>query len=358
VIPHEPVHCPVAEACGGCAFIGGDYAEQLGRKRDRVREAVTAERLDASYVEPCTAAPRVAAYRNRAKLAVATRQGEVHVGLHRRGTEDVVDLAECRVQSESTASALPAIRDWLAEHRLASPEGPVRHVDVREADDGRHHVTVIVRREPDDAPELAVASLVARLPTVVGVSVNFNPARSSYVFGEKTRTVHGERTFLTSVQGIPGPAFEVPAGGFFQVSTDLLGLSLARRVDANSVVGVEENPAAASCARRNAHRHGIDARYLTGRVERTLGDIDARGSNPVVLNPGRAGCRPAVIEWLRSIRASRIAYLSCNPESLARDLAALVEGPWTVERVVPFDLMPQTDHVETLALIAPASGGS
>ena len=118
------------------------------------------------------------------------------------------------------------------------------------------------------------------------------------------------------------------------------------------LVGIEESAAACAAARINAARRDVPADYIAGRVEalleRTLSERPARR---FVLNPGRAGCRGEVVGVLASLPEARIAYLSCDADTLARDLAALVRGGRRVRDVAPLDFMPHTDHVETLALL-------
>jgi 23S rRNA (uracil1939-C5)-methyltransferase len=203
--------------------------------------------------------------------------------------------------------------------------------------------------------------------------------------GGSTTVVAGHETFdaiVPAADGEAGVVFSVPVGGFFQVATALLpaiharmrshldrdgplcdaycgvgvhGLMIERtRSGPNAfVLGIEESAAATSAARTNARRIGIEARYVQGRVEDLLaGELESRPARRFVINPARAGCRRPVLDALLRVEGARIAYLSCNPDTLARDLAVLVRGGLEVDEVLPLDLMPQTDQVEALALIA------
>jgi 23S rRNA (uracil-5-)-methyltransferase RumA len=375
----EVVDCPVADACGGCALIDRAYDEQLRLKTQRVREALDREAaLGPVVVADCLPAPRRTGYRNRAKLAVASQDGHVVAGLYRSGSNRIVDLEPCRVQGPASLATVARIKNWLGRHGLATPDGPVKYVDVREAVDDRRHLTLVLDRAEDAAPELPLEELAQSAPELVGISINHNPSRSSYVFGPRTRTPLGARGFEVDVSGL---RFEVPAAGFFQVNTGPLaevyrrmarhlgtsgllydlycgvgvhGVTVRKllRRDRDEHVGVEESAAAAACARRNAHRAAIPARFVTGKVEATFPALlESEPAFRVILNPGRPGCRPVVLEALAAARAQRVAYLSCNPETLARDLGLLVRGGFTIDEVLPVDLMPQTDHVEALALL-------
>ena len=334
------------------------------------------------------------AYRNRAKLAVGLdpEGSGTAIGLYGRGGNRIVDLlADCRVQTAASLRSLGTLRDWLDAEQLARPVGSVKYVDLREAAEGRQHLTLVFEAtSAEGLSEAALDRLLERLPGLVGVSINLHPTASSYAFGPTTRTVRGRRSFEIDVAGPDGRhrRFEVPATGFFQVSTFALaaiharmvrhlagvrrladlycgvglhGLTLASLLGQEAVseaciievVGIDGNKPGLSCARRNADRLGVRARYKVGAVEQIWPGWSAESSvDGVVLNPGRSGCRPGVLQALLS-RPNRAVYLSCEPTTQARDVAVLAERDWKVVGIVPFDLMPQTDQVEVLALLDP-----
>jgi 23S rRNA (uracil1939-C5)-methyltransferase len=382
----EHGHCAISDECGGCALIDESYENQLRLKRERVLAAVRAHsELDGLEVASCLAAPETLDYRNRAKLAVFAGDGTPRIGLYQRGTNRIVDLSECVVTQPILRRAVGAVRRWLADHELARPGGPVMVVDLRAGMRGRWHLTLVLDDVRVDPKTLPLEALTAANPDIEGIAVNFGDPSSSYPMGETTSVVAGAETFDTLVPTADdeaGVAFAVPVGGFFQVATALLpaiharmrshldgdgplcdaycgvgvhGLMIERaRSDPSAfVLGIEESEAATSAARTNARRLGIDARYVSGRVEDLLaGELESRPVRRFVLNPARAGCRRPALDALLRVERARIAYLSCSPHSLSRDLAILVRGGLEVREVVPLDLMPQTDQVEALALIA------
>jgi 23S rRNA (uracil1939-C5)-methyltransferase len=278
---------------------------------------------------------------------------------------------------------LPRITDWLGRWRLVRPSGPIKLIDVREAADERCHLTLLLECEPDRAPALPVDDLAGRLPELCGVSVSFNPLPGSFALGRSVRTVWGNGTFLAGVPAASAETrlFEVPAAGFFQVAPSQLpalhsimaehlgsagtlfdlycgvgvhGLSLAEAGPEATLIGIEESPAAAACARRNAHRLGIEARIVARKVEDVLARlVEETPPARVVLNPGPAGCQECVLDALAPVPDRRMVYHACDSVSLARDLAALVGRGWGVVRVVPVDMLPQTTKVEALALLDP-----
>jgi 23S rRNA (uracil-5-)-methyltransferase RumA len=372
----ERLSCPVARSCGGCALIDEPYEAQLRFKTELVRTALRQwPDLPVDRVESCLPAPVRRDYRNRAKLAVAAHGGGVRVGLFHRGTNQIVDLAPCRVQRPVLQDALERLRRWLARHRLARPAGPVFYLDLREAAGGHCHVTLVVDGTEVDAEELPLDALAEGWPGLIGVAVNFGDASSSFPLGPVTRIVLGESTFDVAVP-VAGK-FAVPPGGFFQAAPPALaavhdlmashlagagtifdlycgvgvhGLSVAGRPGGSPrVVGIEESASLVEAARSNASRLELNAAYETGRVEERLASWSvACPSDGIILNPGRSGCRPPVLEALTATHPACIAYLSCNPTTLARDLAALRIPP---TRIIPLDLLPHTNQIETLTLL-------
>lgn len=289
-------------------------------------------------------------------------------------------------------ASIEPLRAWLSEHGLARPRGPVIYVDVREALNGTApscHVTLVVdadRCEGWEASALPIDSLVARMPDTVGVAVNYGDASSSYAAGQATEPLIGDGTFVApTYRRADGPAvFLVPAAGFFQVSPSALediharmldhlgengpvldlycgvgvhGLVMAsagRATSAVTLTGIDDAEESIECARKNAQRFGIASQMIAAPVQEYLpahaGELVDAGTR-VILNPGRAGCRAPVLDAIAGGQPDRAVYLSCNPATLARDLDHLVRAGMPVCRLVPIDLMPQTDLVETLALL-------
>jgi len=378
----DPLHCPVARVCGGCVLIDRPYARQLQIKTERVREAFAAwPSLPAERIEPCQAAAHRRHYRNRGKLAVAHTESGTRVGLHRRGTNEIVDLAPCRVHRPAVQQGVEQLRRWLDRFSLARPAGPVFYVDLREAAGERCHLTLVLDRDVELDPP-ALDALLDGWEGLLGVAVNVGNPVSSYPLGPESRAVRGSATFPAPLGSEPDPLqLEVPAGGFFQVSASSLSRvheAMTTHLDVGGALydlycgvgvhgiavaagalepvrlrGVEASAALIESARRNAKRIGVaDAGYIAGRVEIVLPTlIKDEPPGRAILNPGRSGCARRVIELLSASSVTRLVYLSCNPTTLARDLSGLLADGLHLTRVLPFDLMPHTDQVEVLAML-------
>jgi 23S rRNA (uracil1939-C5)-methyltransferase len=374
--------CDIARECGGCARIDEPYSRQLAWKTDRVRVALSRHpSLGRVPVDACVATPEPWRYRNRAKLAVREGGGGLRLGLYRRGSNEIVDLAPCVVQRPVLQAGMETLRAWLERYRLASPAGPVFYADLRETTDSRCHLTLVVSEPGLDPGLLPVAELRDTWPALVGLALNFGDPRSSYPLGRRSVVLFGGAHIEMAVDTLTGErvALEVPVGGFFQVSTSLfpqihrrmrehlgdegllhdlycgvgvhgLMLALGSGHHDRGIVGVEESAAACEAARANSSRLEIDACYVHGAVEDVLAALVAEGTpSRIVLNPGRSGCKPGALEALP--KPGNVAYLSCEPDTLARDLAWLAEHGRHILRATPFDLMPHTDQVEVLALV-------
>lgn len=374
-----PLECPHCPPCGACRWLDLPYDEQLARKRERVRAALARFPSQRDLpVADCLPAPSPIGYRTRAKLAVALRSGEgrAGIGLFRPGSHDVLDLPECRVLH-------PALRPILDQLRARLPEAglPVLHLDLRwSRAQARAHLTLVVRGLCDlDRARSFAETLRAARPELAGVGLREAPAGpTTRAVGGVTRDLSGERHL---VETLAGARFRLSPGAFFQadpaaaerlhrVVRDWLGDETAGRPHhlcdlyagagafavsladlAPRVTAVEQVPAAAEDAVASAALSGAKVEVVRAPVERFL--AEQRGAPPdrVVLDPPRRGLSTAVVRALGAARPARVAYASCDPDTLARDLDALTPLGLVAREVVPVDLFAQTDEVEAVALL-------
>lgn len=383
--------CPVFGACGGCHWQHLTEETQLLAKERLVADAlarVGGLRDAARLVEPLLPAP--APWRYRCKVALPCRagpEGGPAVGFFAPGSHRLVPVPlpepGCAVQHERldmvAGAALAAVRELgLAPYDEEAHRGLVRHVVARVGSATGEVAVAVVANAAGFAEEGVMARLLAeRVKGLVGVVLNENAARTNVILGPSSRVLLG-RPWVEERLG--GLRFRVSVTSFFQVNpvqaermfalaVELAGLTgrevvvdaycgtgvlalLAARW-ARLVIGVEEARAAVADARENARRNGIDnVRFVAGRAEEFLPRLPER-PDVVFVDPPRKGLATAVVEALRMRRPHRLVYVSCNPATLARDLAALVAEPdgFVLERVLPVDLFPQTAHVECVAVL-------
>jgi 23S rRNA (uracil1939-C5)-methyltransferase len=372
--------CPVYDACGGCVFQHWDYDAELRYKTQRVRDAL--ERIAGvpnPPVEPVRGSLDPYLYRAKGSFPWGGQPGRLTLGLYRRGTHDLVPVTACLIQdplvNEVIRAAVPAADALgLEPYDEAYHAGLLRHLVVRMSRAEQRAVALLVSRADDPRFRRWALALMEAVPAVKGVAVNVNPDRGNRILGPTTRALAGD-PWLT--EEILGARFRVAPDAFFQVhpgqvavlyrivldtvvpaatvwdlyaGVGTLAVLLAR--EGCAVRAVEVVPSAVEAGRANAASNGVAVRFHAGAAEEVVPRLVERGERPdvVVADPPRSGLRPPVIEALLAAAPSRIVYVSCEPESLARDVGALMVQ-YELVRAAPVDLFPRTDHVETVAVL-------
>jgi 23S rRNA (uracil1939-C5)-methyltransferase len=388
----RPPACPAFGACGGCVLQHLAYDGQLAWKHARVARALGASPALADVqVDPCVASPHPLGYRNRSKLVVARREegraGDgLVLGAFAPRSHDVVDLAGCRIAEpplDETAAALRSLLDeaGVRAYHEQTLTGDLRHVVLRANHQGRVLAVWVVARPLPSGVELARRFREAR-PEVVGVVEHENRSRGNAIFsdadGANERLLDGAAELEEQIE-VAGQTVRLvlAPGAFFQANREVaalayaaiadalavrpservvdaycgvggIALTLARR--AGEVIGIESHAGAVGGATASAALNGVaNARFVVGDAALALGQIDR--ADVVVLNPPRKGCAPEVLAAIARLAPRAIAYLSCDPETLARDLALLVTHGYRTRSVTPFDMLPHTPHIEALALL-------
>ena len=374
-----PPACPNHGRCGGCVLQHLAYPAQLSFKRRLVERAFAAHpSLARLPIDDVVAAPRELHYRNRAKYVLAARDGHLVLGSFAPGSHAVIDMAGCQVPEEpidEVARALVRRLAGIPVYDESTHQGELRHLAVRANVDGDLLAVVVTRTAAPRAALVGAARAVrADFPAVAGVVLNLNPDRGNVIFGPRDEVLDGAARLRDEVAGIP---LDLSARSFFQVNraqaarlyhaaveaarvrrgsraVDLfcgagaIALLLARA--GARVRGIEINPDAVADARATASRLKLDARFDAADAAPGLGAAaaDLGGIDVLVVNPPRKGLASALAA-VKSAAPPRLVYVSCNPRTLASDLASL--AGYRVERVAPYDLMPGTPHVETLTVL-------
>ena len=367
------VSCPHGEECGACAFLEVPYEEQLLRKREVLAQALAAHApLRGIQPLPCLPSPLPERYRNRAKMAIGmSRRGGLRVGYFRAGTREIVDAPDCRVLIPELLQTTCRIRRFL--ETSSSVPRALRHIDVRCGSyPTRQHLTLVFRAA--ECPSFPLDALRRTCPFVRGVSYNLNPEADPQVIRGAVRALWGEREVWVEHAGY---RLRVSPAAFFQVNLTLLPAihermerflgsgevladlyagvgthGLALRQGFRRVLFAEGNRSAIADLKSTIREHGItDVRISPMAVERGLDELREEAPEAVVLNPSRAGAEEVVLQAVARSPAARLAYLSCEPATLCRDLDVLVRRGFNVQSVQPIDMMPQTRQVEALALL-------
>ncbi|HJT24021.1 MAG TPA: 23S rRNA (uracil(1939)-C(5))-methyltransferase RlmD, partial [bacterium] len=395
-------NCGIFEECGGCQWQHLSYPRQLQTKRQFVVDSFKRiGRLDNVTVQPCLPSPSAYAYRNKAMPVLSMRDGHFVTGIYEPRSHHLVPYHNCPIQADGINDLLQKVlqkieRSGLTPYQEKKHEGFLRHLAVRRGmKTGEALLAFVTRTEtpedrvqkptllPEDLGEIlprVARELMAEVPGLVGVLQNINPSRTNIVFGPTTRVLAGRDHYFEVIDSLN---LKVSLKSFLQVNTtqadilhalvrEALGepkgrkkwgtvldlysgigtLALAVSGNADYIVGVEEIGPAVDDARYNAElnrKDNID--FLEGDVPQILLGLKDKGLTQIdaaILDPPRKGVLPEVLARIAAFHPERLVYVSCDPATLARDLALLAKHGYTADWAQPLDMFPQTYHVETV----------
>ena len=370
-VHREPEVCPVREACGGCPGLSIPYESQVAWKRDRLRALFPG----AAFVP----APRPLGWRDKVKWIVGTgsaggpdANGRPTVGFWRHGTHRFLPVPACAQLAAplaDLAARLPAVLLDLAPWDETTKTGLVRAVMAKcnTADEVLITFVVAARPDPGETARLAAAGA---LPGVTGVTCNLKSGHGNRLAGDEEWTLAGADCLKESDHP---HGFFVTASGFSQAHHAMakaaidaivaaMGppqglpvlelfcgagpIALALAATGHTVTGVELDGRAIALARRVAPTLSWRAADVNRTDELPVPD----GPFQLVVNPPRAGLSGALVEWITRRPVRQLVYMSCNPQTLARDAALLMRNSFQLDTLTGFDMFPQTPWFETVAV--------
>jgi 23S rRNA (uracil1939-C5)-methyltransferase len=382
--PPCPYHFPAKPLyCGGCSWQHMNYDFQLDAKRQLVHE--TLERigkLSDIEVRDTLGMKEPWRYRNKVQQPVGWDGQQVISGFYAPNSHAIVPIEDCLVQPELSVAIINRTRRLLEQYHLRvydeqRQSGWIRHLLIRTAQ-GKAMGVLVTRT--DDFPHAAeiIESLSRDFPALAGIHQNVNSGKTNVILGRQWIKRWGEDSLEERLGTL---RFRLSPGSFFQVNTlqtevlyeqvrrmagtghllvDLYsgvgGIALYLARGFQQVIGVEEVRSAACDAQENARLNGIqNAKFITSPAETFLIKNPVHGIPPrdtvVVLDPPRAGCDPRVLNSVLRLSPGKIVYVSCDPGTLARDLALLAQSGYRAREVQPVDLFPHTPHIETVVLL-------
>ena len=373
--------CPYYGRCGGCDFRHMSYEEELWAKRARVQDALTRIGGAEIAVEEILGAEQPLHYRNKSIYPISPA-GEV--GFYRARSHQVVHVEHCLIQKPEADALAQAVRDYIARFQVepyneATGRGLLRHLYVRTSCRGESLACLLVNGSRLPHEQELVNMLRAAAPKTCGVVLGENTRRGNAILGDRYRTLWG-RDYLTDT--LCGLELRLSVPSFYQVNHDqaqrlyekaleYAGLTgrelavdlycgagtitqvLARR--ARHVIGGEIVPEAIRDAEDSARRNGVEnVEFLCGDASRLAAELRQRGLRPDVIcvDPPRKGLAPDVVEAAASMEPERIVYVSCDPATLARDVARFAPLGYRPVRACAVDLFPGTANVETVCLLS------
>ncbi len=372
--------CPFAKKCSGCQLQNMEYEEQLCFK-----QAKSVKLLGRfGYVEDIIGMENPLNYRNKVQAAFGFRRGSVISGVYQSATGNIIPVDECMLEDVNADKIVVTIRKLCESFKIHAYDnrtgrGFLRHVMVRTAKNGETMVVLVTNKGEFKSRSAFVNELLKRHPEITTVVRNINDTDKGLMLGERSEVLYGDGYITDTVCGLN---FRISPKSFFQVNriqtevlykkalefanlngserlldaycgTGTIGLIMADKC--KEVFGVESNRDAVRDANVNAELNNIkNVRFFAADAGAFMDSVLKEGEkiDVVITDPPRAGCSPKFLKSLIALAPEKVVYISCNPETLARDLYTLRNGGYKVKKIQPVDMFPFTEHVETVCLLS------
>lgn len=375
--------CPIYDVCGGCQLQHISYAKQLDLKSTLVGFYLEKESIK-TEVLPVIGSNLPYNYRNKIQMVFGVNKGKIVAGFYEENTHKIVNATNCDIQDEVSNEIVNTIKLLMKKHKLMpynedTKEGIIRHVMIKRSRK-TNQVLVILVTPSNVFPGRGnlVKDLLKAHPYITSIVHNVNPKDTSFVLGDQERVLHG-KGFIEDV--LLNKRFQISSKTFYQVNSEQTEVLYQKVIDflepkktdiildaysgvgtigiilsdyVKKVLAVEINPDSVMSAKKNAQLNKVtnfetiamDAKeyiqYLTN---------DKKSLDAIVVDPPRAGLDKAFVDSILQIKPKKMVYVSCNPETLARDLRQL-SGSYQIVKVQPVDMFSQTYHVETVVLLS------
>ena len=373
--------CPYSDKCGGCDYQGLSYVEQLSKKQKRVNELLT----PFGKVEPIVRMEQAKYYRNKVHSVFGRlRNGTYISGVYEKNSHRIVNIDDCMITNKKANEIIVSVRSLLKSFKIKTYDGDteyglLRHVLVRTGHESGQILVVLVLASPIlPSKNNFVKALLKLHPEITSIVLNVNDRRTSMVLGDKQTVLYGKGYIEDTLCGLK---FRISPKSFYQVNPiqtkvlyekaiSLAGLTgketvidaycgigtigLIAAPHAKEVIGVELNRDAVADANLNAKANGIsNASFYQKDAGEFMVNMANSGSkcDVVFMDPPRSGSDEAFLSSVLTLAPQKVVYISCNPETLARDLKILTKKQYRVEKICPVDLFPWTVHVESVVLL-------
>lgn len=371
--------CSLAGTCGGCQIMYMDYAAQLETKKVMVEETLRRIGKIDAMVHPTLGMDNPYEYRNKAQFPVGVIDGKAILGFYKKGSHEIVDTEYCHIQASINKDIVKVMKKYIDDFGVevydeVKKTGLIRNVVTKVGFTTGEVMVVIVtngRRLPNK--EQLIKMLQDNIKGLKSVVQNINKKNTNVIFGDTTFTIHGEDKIVDYIGDLK---FNISAQSFYQVNpaqtkvlyekvleyANLTGeervfdiycgigtISLFLAQKAREVQGIEVVEAAVEDAKENASINGLtNTNFHVGRAEIVVPKLyeDGIRADVVVVDPPRKGCEQSVLDTIVNMEPKRIVYVSCNPATLARDLAYLGKNGYKTVEVQPVDMFPHSSHVE------------
>lgn len=377
----EGTDCKVAKKCGGCQYQGVPYEKQLSEKQKAVRQLMQPFCKTAEI----TGMQDPYHYRNKVHAVFARKKdGTIISGVYEEGTHRVVPVEACQIEDEKADAIINDIRGLLKSFKIKTYNedtgyGLLRHVLIRRGFTTGEIMVVLVLGSPVMPSKNNFVKALRKLhPEITTVVLNVNDKRTSMVLGDRETTIYG-KGYIEDV--LCGLTFRISSKSFYQINPvqteklygkamELAGLTGKERVidaycgigtigmvaakSAKEVIGVELNPDAVRDAIKNAKRNQMkNIRFYQDDAGRFMEKMAAKGekADVVFMDPPRSGSTEQFMKSAVTLAPQKIVYISCDPQTQARDLKYLTKHGYKAMGAYPYDMFPFTKHAENIVLL-------
>ena len=381
----KEIFCAAPDACGGCVHRYVTYEHELESKRNYVQHAFIKVGLADVQVAPVRTTGQTAGYRNKGQYPVKQGKSGMEAGFFAAKTHNLVKADKCALQPPVFGEIVAFVCAFcdakgIKAYDEVTGKGLLRHIYLRASKDCAQIMLCLVLNGKGCPGERELAAAVTKqFPQIVGVVLNFNEKNTNVVLGKEYRTIFGRAYIEDELCGL---TFKISPGSFYQVNregaellyglareraaltggevlidlycgTGTIGLSMAR--GAQSLVGIEIVAEAVECARENAARNGIEnATFIcndAGDAQVILSACGGKRPDVAVIDPPRKGSTEALVKCFAELEIPRVVYVSCDPDTLARDCKWFRENGYEIGEVTPVDMFPRTGHVESVVCL-------
>ena len=378
----EKAKCPYEKKCGGCRYQGIPYEKQLKEKEKKVRKLLK----DFGKPESIMGMDDPYYYRNKVHATYKhMRTGDIAVGRYEEGSHRLVPIDVCQIENQKADEVIQTIRKLAKSFKIKiynedSGYGLLRHVLIRTGRKTGEMLVVLVTASPVfPSKNNFVKALRKEHPEVTSVVLNINDKKTSMILGERNIVLYGKGYIQDELCGY---TFRISPHSFYQINpvqterlykkairlAELKGkervldaycgigtIGMIASKHAKEVIGVELNREAVKDAIGNAKGNGVkNIRFYQADAGEFMVAMAERGESMdvVFMDPPRAGSDEAFLQSVARLAPKKIVYISCNPETLARDLKYLTRKKYEVSKICPVDMFPFTEHIETVVLLS------
>ncbi|MFL1469549.1 23S rRNA (uracil(1939)-C(5))-methyltransferase RlmD [Paraclostridium bifermentans] len=371
--------------CGGCQIQELDYQKQLDIKTNEVKQTISRiGKLNDTLVHPTLGMENPFRYRNKAQFPIQKIDGKTVIGFYKKKSHDVIPTDKCIIQHDVNDKIIKIIKTYIKAYNVSiydekTHTGVLRHLVTKVGFETKEVMVVLVAngKKLPYLNELA-SVLKENVPGFKTLVLNTNREKTNVILGKENKVIYGDGKINDYIGDL---VFEISPLSFFQVNpsqTEVLynkaleyadlkendtvfdiycgigTISLFLAQKAKKVYGVEIVVDAIKDAKINAELNKLEnTEFFVGKAEEVVPKLYKEGktANVVVVDPPRKGCEESVLDTIVSMEPDKVVYVSCNPSTLARDLAYLDERGYKCKEIQPVDMFPHTMHVESVALL-------